>query len=113
MSETTEKLTPEQAELYALEDSGRVVRSLAIEGGLELEWRDPQDLGLVQAAMVRLAIDLKKRAGIEQVCRECACDDEDACILIDGSSCAWKEPDLCSACAMRTEQPPVIEVVSG
>ncbi len=111
MTETSEKLTPEQAELYALEDAGRVVRSLATSGDMAWDF-DVDEEPLVRKAMCRIAADLKKRAML-QVCRECACDDADACILPDGTACSWVEADLCSGCAGLANGRPLIEVVSG
>ena len=39
-------------------------------------------------------------AGIDygQRCRECGCDDSNAC-FIPGGVCEWVEPELCSGCA--------------
>jgi len=33
------------------------------------------------------------------VCRECSCTELEPCVLEDGTTCAWAEPDLCTACA--------------
>lgn len=32
-------------------------------------------------------------------CRECGCDDFNACVMSDGWPCWWVEADLCSNCA--------------
>ncbi|MES2042572.1 MAG: helix-turn-helix transcriptional regulator [Pseudomonadota bacterium] len=34
-----------------------------------------------------------------QLCRVCACSEYDACLEQSGRTCAWAEPDLCTACA--------------
>lgn len=37
-------------------------------------------------------------------CRECGCQDLDACLDGDGAPCHWTEADLCSACARAVER---------
>lgn len=37
-----------------------------------------------------------------QVCRRCACSELDPCVdEVSHDTCAWAEPDLCTACAAR------------
>ena len=35
----------------------------------------------------------------QKECRECGCTERNACINIDGETCAWAEEDLCTFCA--------------
>lgn len=39
------------------------------------------------------------RFAVPRICRTCACSELDACLSADRVPCAWKEDDLCTACA--------------
>jgi hypothetical protein len=39
------------------------------------------------------------------ICRVCACSWHDPCTHLDGTPCAWAEPDLCTACAVTSRSP--------
>ena len=42
---------------------------------------------------------LEDALSARRACRACGCTGEDPCVTLDGSeTCAWTEPDLCSAC---------------
>lgn len=41
----------------------------------------------------------RERARSEQICRVCGCTENNAC----EGGCSWVEPDLCSACARKSQ----------
>lgn len=43
---------------------------------------------------------------MQQMCRECGCTDDNACVDEEGTACHWVEPDLCSACHGKTKVTP-------
>lgn len=47
----------------------------------------------------------KAKSGKAGICRVCGCTETTPCEDIEGNTCSWVEPDLCSACAEEERKP--------
>lgn len=81
--------------LAALEDGVQPITindALALQRELHFDWH-------VLLVLSAIAIGHADARELPALCRVCACSEHDPCEDVVLGSCAWKEPDLCTACA--------------
>lgn len=89
-----------RAEYLAGMEEGRdaigIDAGLALQRVIGFDWNVLLALSAVTAGIADVA---------PPICRLCACSEWDPCDGEHGDTCAWAEPDLCTACAGKEARP--------